>query len=211
MNRTKIDFGINIEFYLETKGVIIMKTKFIFKVFIALLLCINITSINAQPVRHHKQKRHVQHKKVEYSPHHKYSKMPHWGYKYTAVPKGRYIVKHAGIPYHYSKEVFYKPMGSRYVVVRAPIGVRINALPRNYSRIVIRGKVYYYYYGTYYVKSVQDNQYVTVAPPIGARVDALPQGYKKVYIEDNTYYVFEGVYYKAQIDQFGEIWYEVVG
>lgn len=84
-------------------------------------------------------------------------------------------------------------------------------MPPEHVRVIVNGRIFYYYYGTYYVKAPTNNEYITVAPPVGARVDALPDGYNKVYIEDKTYYEFESTYYKAVIDQYGEVWYEVVG
>lgn len=153
--------------------------------------------------------RHYHHSKVK--PSYKYGKMPQWGYSYNAIPKRSRAIVHTGSRYHYYNGIFYKPVGSGYVISRAPVGVRVHSVPVGHVRIVMGPKVYYYYYGTYYVKSPNTNDYVTVAPPVGARVDALPDGYRKVYIEDRTYYEFEGVYYKAVIDQYGEVWYEVVG
>jgi hypothetical protein len=55
------------------------------------------------------------------------------------------------------------------------------------------------------------SEYITVAPPVGAVIDALPDGYRKVIIDNNIYYEFNEAYYKAFIDEYGEVWYEVVG
>ena len=184
-----------------------MKTKIIYQVLLIVFFSIIVTSANAQ---RHRPKHHSR-TRIEHKPSYKYKKEPHWGYKYHVAPPKSHLIHHRGVHYHYKKGVFYKLIGSRYAVVRAPIGVRVRTLPSNHMRIVINGRVFYYYFGTYYTRSIEDNQYVTVAPPVGAKVDALPDGYKKIYIEDNTYYVFEGVYYKALIDQYGEVWYEVVG
>ncbi|OFX83393.1 MAG: hypothetical protein A2W99_11700 [Bacteroidetes bacterium GWF2_33_16] len=178
-----------------------MKTIHIFRIIAAVVLSLSITAIQAQPGHNHHRERHA--------PNHRYRDLPHWGYKYKVVPKGAFLLRHSGINYHYHSGIYYRPYGDTYVIVRAPIGVRVRTLPNGTVHFVIGGRRYFYYYGTYYVRSVNDD-YITVAPPVGAIVDALPDGYKKVIIDNNTYYEFEGTYYKAFIDENGEVLYEVV-
>lgn len=179
-----------------------MKTKVLITVSVIMILSFARTA-NAQPHKHHRSR--------PYYPHYKYQKMPHWGYTYRAAPKRAYVVRHRGVGYYFDRGVFYRPVGTKYVIAPAPIGVRVRVLPPEHVRVIVNGRIFYYYYGTYYVKAPTNNEFVTVAPPVGARVDALPDGYNKVYIEDKTYYEFEGTYYKAVIDHYGEVWYEVVG
>ena len=135
--------------------------------------------------------------------------MPHWGYAYKVAPRHAYVVPHSGVRYYYNSGIFYKQHGPKYVIVRAPIGLRVKVLPTNNIRFVHGGRTFYYYYGTYYART-SNNEYITVDPPLGARIDALPDGYIKVIIEDRTYYEFEGTLYKAVIDEYGDVWYEVV-
>jgi len=75
---------------------------------------------------------------------------------------------------------------------------------------MVKGKKYFYYYGTYYIKDSESNVYITVAPPIGARIDALPDGYKELQKNGDTYYEFEGVLYKEVSLDTDDIWYEVI-
>jgi hypothetical protein len=82
-------------------------------------------------------------------------------------------------------------------VVRPARGLRIRTLPMGYRPITIGPRNYYYYYGTYYVKSAND--YVVVNPPVGAVIDALPNGYEVKSVDGNEYYYLDGVYY-AEVD-----------
>lgn len=180
-----------------------MKSKpLIYKVTLIISLAIISNCVIAQPHNHLKQKHHS---------HHHYKSLPHWGNSFNAVPRSAYLISRSGVRYHYNRGIFYKPMGTKYVIARAPLGARIGALPKGHIYFVLNGRTFYYYYGTFYVRSGYDDQYVTVAPPVGAQVDELPDGYKKVFIDNNLYYEFEGVYYKAFINEYGEVWYEVVG
>lgn len=184
-----------------------MKARTILSGILVVLFVLSGQLIYAQHRKHHKH--HSHHKKV--NPHYRYKALSKWGYAYKVAPRSSYVIPHAGLRYHYAGGIFYKPVGAKYVIARAPVGVRVHSIPARHTRVVVRGRTYYYYYGTFYVRSADNSQYVTVAPPVGATVDALPDGYQKVYIEDNTYYEFEGTYYKAYIDEYGEVWYEVVG
>lgn len=179
-----------------------MKTTHILKIFVLVLLSFTLTTLQAQKRDKHHNGRN--------EPNYRYRDLPHWGYKYKTIPKGTFIFPYSGVNYHYHAGVYYRPHGNTYVVVRAPLGVRVRTLPAGNVHFLIGGRRYFYYYGTYYVKSVDDSEYITVEPPVGAVVDALPDGYKKVTIENNTYYEFEGTYYKAFIDEKGEVLYEVV-
>ena len=139
----------------------------------------------------------------------KYKYIPKIGQRVPRIPRSTVIVRHRGIPYHYSTGIFYRHKSNGYYVVHAPVGLRVRFLPRNYYRLTFGSRVFFYYYGNYYV---QDGPYYeTVTPPIGARVDELPNGYNQIVIDGNTYYVVDGVYYKAFIDDNGTVWYEVVG
>ena len=180
-----------------------MKSNFLIKVILFLILSFSLTCVNAQRHKHHNIPKH-------HYPHYKYKKMPNWGYSYKVAPRNAYIVPHSGARYHYHSGIFYKQYGPKYVIVRAPIGVRVRTLPAGNIRFVNRGRTFFYYYGTFYVRSVDNNEYITVAPPLGARIDALPNGYIKVIIDERTYYEFEGTLYKAVVDNYGEVWYEVV-
>ncbi|MGI9547488.1 MAG: DUF6515 family protein [Flavobacteriaceae bacterium] len=62
------------------------------------------------------------------------------------------IVVHKGINFYYAKGIWYKPYGRKYVVCRAPIGLRIRFVPKGYKIVRVNGKKYYHSNGIYYVK-----------------------------------------------------------
>jgi hypothetical protein len=197
-----------------------MKTKHIITGIAFLAISLSVTILQAQPRPYngsnrgnfdsrHKE-RHISHHKRRHEPSHRYKTLPHWGYKYRAVPRGALALRYSGVNYYYHSGVYYRPYGDTYIIVSAPFGLRVRNLPDGTIHFVIGSRRYFYYYGTYYVRSVNDD-YITVAPPKGAIIDALPDGYKKVAIDDNIYYEFEGTYYKAFLDENGEVLFEVIG
>lgn len=76
---------------------------------------------------------------------------PRYGVVVTKVHHPRVIV-HKGVNFYYAKGVWYKTSGRRYVVCRAPIGIRVNYIPRGYKIVRIKGKKYYTYNGIWYTK-----------------------------------------------------------
>ncbi|MDI9859790.1 DUF6515 family protein [Flectobacillus roseus] len=140
-------------------------------------------------------------------PNWQYANIPSRNAHYNALPTGHLSINFGGIRFAYHQGVFYKPYNSEYVVCQAPVGIRVNVLPRDCRRVVIRNVDYYYYNGTYY--RPYGNEYATVAPPIGALVESIPGGYEKLMINGETYYVVDGIQYRAVLNR-GEIWYEVI-
>ena len=175
-----------------------MKTENIFKVILIVVLSFVFVQSYAQRPRAPK-----------FKPHARYKKMPARGRAYKSTPAKAFSYSHSGVNYRYHSGVFYKPVGRKYVVARAPIGIRVRTLPGRRVHFMIDGRTYFYYYGTFYVKTI-DDEYITVAPPIGAKVNALPEGYEKVWLDGNFYYEFDGTYYRAFVDEQSEVWYEVV-
>jgi len=189
-----------------------MKAKNLIKIIFISILCISFTSVNAQHRDNKKAHRQQNAKKVQrHSPHYRYAKLPCWGYSYKTAPKNAFIINHSGKKYHYHSGIYYKHVGANYVIVKAPLGVRVRTLPKEKFRFVLNGRKYFYYYGTFYIKSDDNNDYVTVDPPKGARIDALPEGYSTIEINGEELYEFEGIYYKAVPDEENEELYEVVG
>lgn len=140
-------------------------------------------------------------------PNWQYANIPSRNAHYNALPTGHLSINFGGIRFAYHQGVFYKPYNSEYVVCQAPVGIRVNMLPRDCRRVVIRNVDYYYYNGTYY--RPYGNEYATVAPPLGALVESIPGGYEKLMINGETYYVVDGIQYRAVLNR-GEIWYEVI-
>lgn len=151
----------------------------------------------------------VQTKQKVYTPAKKYKKLPRRGAQVNVVPKRAVVVRHSRIDYRVSDGIFYRPVGSSYVVTAPPIGIRVSVLPPNPYRIVLSGHPYFYYYGTYYAP-LNDGYYEVVTPPVGARIDALPDGYEVFELDNRVYYRLDDTYYKAVVENNGAVAYEVV-
>lgn len=186
-----------------------MKAKNLIKILFIGFLCISFASSNAQANKKVKQRKHQKVKR--HNPHHRYANLPRWGHSYKLAPKNAFIIAHSGRKYHYKSGIYYRKSGAKYLIVKAPVGLRVQTLPKEGIRCVVRGKRYFYYYGTFYKQVDNSDEYITVAPPLGARVNALPEGYKTVEIKGEDLYQFEGTYYKVVIDDNNQELYEVVG
>lgn len=198
-----------------------MKSKIIFFIFSVALVFGLSENVDAQSMRANKKtiksvssKKPIQKvaskKAIKHIPDRKYRDLPNRTRSYRSVPKASRAIRHQNVSYRYYNGIYYKPYGATYRVVRPPLGLRISTLPASHIRVVIDGRIYYYYYGVFYVKSLPTRDYIVVKPPIGARVDALPPGYEKVYLDDITLYEYNGVLYQAVMDEYGEVWFEVV-
>ena len=76
---------------------------------------------------------------------------PRSGTVVTTVHKPR-IYNYHGITYRFAAGVWYKPFGRRYIVCAAPVGIRINRLPRGHKVVYVHGKRFYKFNGVYYKK-----------------------------------------------------------
>ncbi len=63
------------------------------------------------------------------------------------------VVVHNGSNIYYANGTWYKPYGRRYVVCRAPIGIRVKYLPKGYRVVRVNGKKYFRYNGIWYKKN----------------------------------------------------------
>ncbi|MFA5160294.1 MAG: DUF6515 family protein [Candidatus Omnitrophota bacterium] len=82
---------------------------------------------------------------------------------YHNLPPGYQPLWIADMLYYYLGGVYYQETPSGYVVVQAPRGAVIPALPGPYKTIVYDNTDYYYYNSTYYIK--QPTGYTVVTPP----------------------------------------------
>ncbi|HEY1872744.1 MAG TPA: DUF6515 family protein, partial [Chitinophagaceae bacterium] len=92
----------------------------------------------------------------------------------------------------------------------APFGIHISTLPFGYYPFYLNSVPYYYYNGTYYRNS-SDNEYEVVDAPVGAVVTTLPKGAKAVTVNGEKFYEFNGTYYKEGTNDKDEVVYTVVG
>lgn len=57
----------------------------------------------------------------------------------------------SGAPYYYWGGVYYKPSGTRYIIVQPPPGAVVYSVPQTTTIVYAGTTPYYYYGGTYYV------------------------------------------------------------
>jgi len=88
---------------------------------------------------------------------------PSRGYYVGGLPRERFVV--GGGRYFYSGGVWYAPRGPGFVVVGAPVGLFVPALPAFYTTVWFGGVPYYYANDTYYQWVPAQSQYEVVAPP----------------------------------------------
>jgi len=84
-------------------------------------------------------------------------------YYYRTLPWGCTPLRVADMVYYYLEGTYYRETPSGYVIVSAPRGAMITALPERHKVIVYENTDYYYYNSTYYVK--QPAGYTVVTPP----------------------------------------------
>lgn len=88
------------------------------------------------------------------------------GYVVNSVPAGHYRVPYRGADYYFDDGYWYRPYGSRYVVVTPPYGVRVRYLPSYAEQVWIGSIGYFLVAGTYYLWQASSQDYEVVAPPM---------------------------------------------
>ncbi len=97
---------------------------------------------------------------------HRNAPYPARGAVVSRLPRSAYPVRHHRDHYYFSSGVWYRPMGSRYMVVTPPIGAFVTVLPHGYVTLDFGGRPYYRYNDIYY--GPHEHGYVVVAPPVEA-------------------------------------------
>ncbi len=72
------------------------------------------------------------------------------------------VVVHKNVKYYRSDGIWYKKKNRRYIAVAAPVGIRVNVLPKGYKTVKVKGVRYYRYKGIYYKKSGRNYVVVNV-------------------------------------------------
>jgi hypothetical protein len=79
------------------------------------------------------------------------------------LPRDHRMVVHGGTHFYFSGGAWYRPQGSRFVIVTPPFGLFVPFLPPYYATIWVRGVPYYYANEVYYTH--RGSGYVVVGPP----------------------------------------------
>ena len=78
------------------------------------------------------------------------------------IPAKHRVVKVGNRTYFVSSGVYYERQGRNYVVVQAPLGLRVAALPNGYVIKRVGSRRYYFANGTYYIKRGNEFEVVKV-------------------------------------------------
>ncbi|MDF3931942.1 DUF6515 family protein [Pseudomonas citronellolis] len=87
------------------------------------------------------------------------------GYETDHMPSGYRRVPWRGDDYFFSDGYWYRPHGSRYVVVTPPYGMRVGYLPSFAEQVWIGSMLYFLAAGTYYLFDTGSQSYEVVPPP----------------------------------------------
>ena len=98
------------------------------------------------------------------------------------LPPRYHSVPYHGSNYYYHSGVWYRPYGSRYVVVMPPVGLYVPFLPPFYTTIWVGSIPYYYADGVYYMWRPENRTYVVTDPPPASEVREQPAATDQLYI-----------------------------
>ncbi len=129
-----------------------------------------------------------------YTPYHYGPAFHPVGFFIAAIAVTAVAVSVANQKYYYDAGVYYSKSSNGYVVIPAPPGAVITALPPGNTPVVVVDNRFYYYGGAYYVK--ENTGYKVVEPPIGAIVTNIPEGGKEVEINGIKYVKINDSYYQ---------------
>jgi hypothetical protein len=90
---------------------------------------------------------------------------PRRGYVVHHLPHRHRVVHHHGHRYYYGGGAWYRPYGSRYVVVDPPVGLVVSFLPQFSTTLHIGGVPYYSAGPVYYVWNPRARGYVVTDRP----------------------------------------------
>jgi len=89
------------------------------------------------------------------------------GYRLHEAPHSGHEVEHEHEHFWYDRGQWYRRDGEGWLVVGAPVGAFVAALPPFYTTVWFGGVPYYYADDAYYTWSGDHNEYEVVAPPAG--------------------------------------------
>lgn len=119
---------------------------------------------------------------------------------------GSQAVEVAGRTYYYDRGTFWVDRGGRFIVVAAPAGAVVEALPSGAEKLPGRTDALFYWFGTFFAE--KSGKFEVVAPPVGAVVGYLPEGYRQVLSGGSTAYMYDTTCYRPVVD-LGTLMYQV--
>jgi len=107
---------------------------------------------------------------------------PPRGHLVPSLPAGHRRIVFRGVHYHYHAGVWYRPSGTRYIVVSPPYGLTITFLPPFFTIIWVGAVPYYYAAGVYYLWYPEYHYYRVVEPPPESDIREQPPGSEELYV-----------------------------
>lgn len=136
-----------------------------------------------------------------------YYRKPGYASADPPAPAASTAVEVGGMPYIYDQGIFWLLQGTDYVVVTAPAGATVAALPRAAVRVPAKDATLWYYFGTFFAGN--GSAYTVVRPPPGISVYYLPDGYTLEKQGETDVYRFGETLFKPVFVQ-GLLIYQVV-
>lgn len=131
-------------------------------IFFLVILALLIQSTEAQAKRGRNGRGHRdEYRHSHFSVHHPY---PRYGKTVVITTPSFRTVIISGSKYYYDDGIFYRRYSDRYVVIPAPIGAVVSALPYGCSTVIIGGVTYYKNNGIYY-RATASGYYEVVPEP----------------------------------------------
>lgn len=90
---------------------------------------------------------------------------PKSGHSVIKLPDKHYSIRYHDRDYYFHSGIWYRPIGTRFVVIAPPIGIVVPFLPAFYTTIWFGGIPYYYANDVYYVWDPARDGYVVTNPP----------------------------------------------
>jgi hypothetical protein len=122
-------------------------------------------------------------------------------------PAGGQTVEVGGVAYAYDQGIFWMLPGPPYIVVVAPYGAVVGAIPPGAYRLPGSEPARFYYFGTFFEQ--KGDKFEVVKPPAGTLVTYLPDGYRQEQVDGTTQYSFGPTRFKPVFVQ-GVLVYQVV-
>jgi len=99
------------------------------------------------------------------SRHHHNHYYPPRGYIIPTLPSAHRVFHYHGTKYYWHNGIWYRPSGTRFIVVLPPFGILVPILPPFYTTIWVGAIPYYYADGVYYTWQPEYRSYVVTEPP----------------------------------------------
>jgi len=107
---------------------------------------------------------------------------PRPGHSIIKLPPKHYSIHYHDRDYYYHGGIWYRPVGSSFVVIAPPIGIVVPFLPAFYTTIWFGGIPYYYANDVYYVWDPTRDGYVVTNPPPNIDEQTVPLVPDELYI-----------------------------